>query len=107
MKKDFTKDFIDVTKKFYEVTSTSNQILDSMKETIQELNHRNILHSQEMTTSFDYQGKEIVDMKVCLKDYQDFIIKQIIGVFVKVFWVVIIAIIVLAGAKQAVTLFNL
>jgi len=107
MKKDFTEDFIGVTKKFYEVSAKSNQVLDGIKETIQELNHRNILHTQETTMNFKNQDRKITDMKVCLKDYQDFIIKQIIGVFVKVFWVIIIAIIILAGAKQAITLLNL
>jgi len=104
---DYTQEFINVTKKFYKVTAKSNQVLDNIKETIKEINHRNILHSQETTTSFANQGNEITDMKVCLKDYQDFIVKQIIGVFIKVFWVVIVAIIILAGARQAVTLFNL
>lgn len=104
---DFTKEFIDVTKKFYEVTEKSNQILDGIKETIKEINDRNVLHCQETTLaiqkqkdSSDTQTQKIDHLTVNLKDYQEFIVKKLIGTTLTVFVWVIGALIVLAGVKQ-------
>ena len=53
---DYTKEFIIVTKKFYQVTAKSNDILDRIKEAIREINDKNVLHCQEMTLSFKVIG---------------------------------------------------
>jgi len=108
---DYTKEFIIVTKKFYQVTVKSNDILDGIKEAIREINDKNVLHCQEMTLSFKdqnnflgNQSQKIDHLTINLKDYQDFIVKKLIGTVLNVFIWVIGALIVLAGVKQILPL---
>lgn len=107
----YTKEFIEVTKKFYEISAKSNQVLDDIKETIKEINDKNVLHCQETTlalqeqkNSFRQNNQKIDHLTVNLKDYQDFIIKKLINTVLTMFVWVIGALIVLAGVKQILPL---